>query len=141
MTNKTIRFSMLVFIAYLSMFTNTVAQPTVVDRVVAVVGKEPILLSDLNAQIELFVFTNRVDPNTPGLREQVLDALMNEKLILAKALDDTNVVVTEDEVNNELDAQIAQRVQQLGSEKKVEEAFGMPLARLKREYRDGMRKK
>jgi peptidyl-prolyl cis-trans isomerase SurA len=140
MTNKTIRFSMLVFIAYLSMFTNTVAQPTVVDRVVAVVGKEPILLSDLNAQIELYVFTNRVDPNTPGLREQVLDALMNEKLILAKALDDTNVVVTEDEVNNELDAQIAQRVQQLGSEKKVEEAFGMPLARLKREYRDGMRK-
>lgn len=116
------------------------SQSTVIDRVVAVVGKEPILLSDLNAQIELYVFTNRVDPETPGLREQVLDALMNEKLILAKAIEDTNVVVTEDEVNNELDAQIAQRVQQLGSEKKVEEAFGMPIARLKREYRDGMRK-
>lgn len=115
-------------------------QQQVVDRVIAVVGKEPILLSDLNAQIELYTFTNRVEPNTPGLREQVLDALINEKLILSKALEDTTLTVSDDEVNNELDAQIAQRVQQLGSEKRVEEAFGMSIARLKREYRDGMRK-
>jgi peptidyl-prolyl cis-trans isomerase SurA len=140
MSNRFFRFTIIFFIFFFSISAFVYSQPVIVDRIVAVVGKEPILLSDLNAQIELFVFTNRVDPNTPGLREQVLDALINEKLILAKALEDTNVVVTEDEVNNELDAQIAQRVQQLGSEKKVEEAFGMPMARLKREYRDGMRK-
>jgi peptidyl-prolyl cis-trans isomerase SurA len=116
------------------------SQQEVVDRVVAVVGREPIFLSDLNSQIELYTFTNRVDPNTPGLRDQVLDVMINEKLILSKALEDTNIVVTEDEVNNELDAQIAQRVQQLGSERKLEEVFGMSVARLKREYRDGMRK-
>jgi peptidyl-prolyl cis-trans isomerase SurA len=118
----------------------TFSQPAVVDRIVAVVGKEPILLSDLKAQVELYTLTNRVDPNTPGLEAQVLDAMINEKLVLSKAIEDTNVTVTDDEVNNELDAQIAQRVQQLGSEKKVEEAFGMPIARLKREYRDAMRK-
>ncbi|MBI5476868.1 MAG: peptidylprolyl isomerase [Ignavibacteriales bacterium] len=139
MTNRSLRF-IEIFIFIFSFCTLSSSQSTMVDRIVAVVGKEPILLSDLNAQIELYVFTNRIDPNTPGLREQVLDALINEKLILAKAIEDTNVVVTDDEVNNELDAQIAQRVQQLGSEKKVEEAFGMPMARLKREYRDGMRK-
>jgi peptidyl-prolyl cis-trans isomerase SurA len=116
------------------------SQQEVVDRVVAVVGREPIFLSDLNSQIELYTFTNRVDPSTPGLRGQVLDVMINEKLILSKALEDTNIVVTEDEVNNELDAQIAQRVQQLGSEKKLEEVFGMSIPRLKREYRDGMKK-
>ena len=118
----------------------TYSQQEIVDGVVAVVGREPIFLSDLNAQIELYTFTNRLDPNTPGLREQVLEVMINEKLILSKALEDTNIVVTEDEVNNELDAQIAQRIQQLGSEKRVEEMFGMSITRLKREYRDGMRK-
>ena len=132
--------------AYILLFILLLAAPAlhsqqeVVDRVVAVVGREPIFLSDLNSQIELYTFTNRVDPNTPGLREQVLEVMINEKLVLSKALEDTNIVVTEDEVNNELDAQIAQRVQQLGSEKKVEEVFGMSIPRLKREYRDGMRK-
>jgi peptidyl-prolyl cis-trans isomerase SurA len=116
------------------------AQPQVVDRIVAIVGKEPVLLSDLNAQIELYTFTNRIDPSTPGLKEQVLDAMINEKLILSKALDDTTITVSEEEVSNELDGQIAQRVQQFGSEKRVEEAFGMPISRLKREYRDGMKK-
>lgn len=135
------KFSIKIFLLFNFLFSSlTIAQPEVVDRIVAVVGKEPILLSDLNAQIELYTFTNRVDANTPGLKEQVLDALINEKLILSKALEDTNITVTDDEVNNELDAQIAQRIQQLGSEKRVEEAFGMPIARLKREYRDGMRK-
>ena len=117
------------------------SQPEVVDCIVAVVGREPILLSDLNAEIELYTFTNHVDPNTPGLKNQVLDLLINEKLILSKALQDTNIIVSDDEVENELNAQIAQRVQQLGSEKRVEEAFGMSITRLKHEYRDGMRKK
>lgn len=131
----------LVFILFLICCTlQLVAQQQVVDGIVAVVGKEPILLSDLNAQVELYTFTNRADPNTLGLKKQVLDALINEKLILSKALEDTTITVSEDEVNSELDAQIAQRIQQLGSEKRVEEAFGMPISKLRREYRDGMRK-
>jgi peptidyl-prolyl cis-trans isomerase SurA len=136
--NKILKPSLFIFCVLCS--CQLFAQKQVVDGIVAVVGKEPILLSDLNAQIELYTFTNRIDPSTPGLKEQVLDALINEKLILSKAMEDTNVTVSEDEVNSELNTQIAQRVQQLGSEKRVEEAFGMPISRLKREYRDGMRK-
>ncbi|MDI6767097.1 MAG: peptidylprolyl isomerase [Bacteroidota bacterium] len=136
--NKTLKIILALIINLVPYLVFT--QQQVVDQVVAVVGKEPILLSDLNAQIELYTFTNRVEPNIPGLREQVLDALINEKLILSKALEDTTLSVSDDEVNNELDAQIAQRIQQLGSEKRVEEAFGMSITKLKREYRDGMRK-
>ena len=129
-----------IFILYILFIIPLGAQPQVIDRIVAIVGKEPIMLSDLNAQIELYTFTNRVDPVTPGLKEQVLDAMINEKLILSKALDDTTLSVSEEEVSAELDGQIAQRVQQFGSEKRVEEAFGMPISKLKREYRDGMKK-
>jgi len=134
------KFQTFLLILILSVYASYSTAQQVVDGIVAVVGKEPILLSDLNSQIELYTFTNRIDPKTPGLKEQVLDALINEKLILAKAQDDTMITVSEDEVNSELNSQIAQRVQQLGSEKRVEEAFGMPMSKLRREYREGMRK-
>jgi peptidyl-prolyl cis-trans isomerase SurA len=114
----------------------------VLDRIVAVVGKEYILLSDLKAQTEFFAFNNKVDPSTPGLKEQVLDAMVNEKLVLAEALVDTNLVVTDDEISQQLDALIAQRVAlpQVGSEKRLEEMYGMPISKMKREFRDDMRK-
>ena len=138
MNNIKVAFILLVFFTF---FSRVEAQTEIVDRIVALVGKEPILLSDLNAELELYTLTNKIEPNTPGLREQILDALINEKLLLSKALEDTNLTVSDEEVDRELNVQVAQRVQQLGSEKRVEEAFGMSINRLKLEYRDGMRKK
>ena len=87
----------------------TAQQAQVLDRIVAVVGKEYILESDLNAQTEFFAFNNKVDPTMPGLKEQVLDAMVNEKLVLSEALVDTNLSVTDDEVSQQLDAVIAPR--------------------------------
>jgi peptidyl-prolyl cis-trans isomerase SurA len=126
--------------ALLSLFNCANAQPTVVDRIVAVVGKEPILLSDLQAQAQFYIMNKSVDPNSPTLQQEVLDAMINDKLFLAKALEDTTITVTDDEVTNELDALLAQRVQQAGSEKRLEEIYGIPLSKMKREYRDEMRK-
>lgn len=111
----------------------------IVDRIVAVVGNEMILESELNAQTQFFITTNKVDPNTTGLREQVLQSMVNEKLILAKAIEDS-VTVSEDEVTQQLDAVIQQRVQSAGSESKLEELYGMPISRIKREFRDEMKK-
>jgi peptidyl-prolyl cis-trans isomerase SurA len=112
------------------------------DRVVAVVGREAIFLSDLAAQVEFSAMSNRVDLATPGLREQVLDAMINEKLIVAQALNDTNVRVTEDDITAQLDELIAQRIKhpQIGSQQRLEEMYGMSVSRMKREFRDEMRK-
>jgi len=109
------------------------------DRVVAVVDNEIILQSELDAQVQFYVLNNKMDINTPGLKEQVLQSMINEKLILAKAIEDS-VAVTDDEVQQQLDAVIQQRVQQFGSEAKLEEVYGMPISRIKREFRDEMRK-
>jgi len=111
----------------------------VLDRIVAVIDNEIILDSELNAQVQFYVFNNKLDPNTPGLKEQVLQSMVNEKLILAKAIEDS-VNVTDDEVQQQLDQVIQQRVQQFGSEAKLEEVYGMPISRIKREFRDEMRK-
>lgn len=139
--NKTIAITSFLLLLTIILFSSTSAQKRTLDRIVAVVGKEIILESDLQQQIEFYVMNDRVDPETPGLRNQVLDMLINEKLIVAKAIDDTNVVVTEDEVTQQLETILQQNIQQVGSEQKLEEIYGMPLSKIKREFRDEMRKK
>jgi peptidyl-prolyl cis-trans isomerase SurA len=111
----------------------------VVDRIVAVVENDLILESELNTQVQFYAYNNRVDPGTPGLRDQVLQTMINEKLIVAKAIEDS-ITVTDEEVQQQLDAVIQQRVAQAGSEARLEEIWGMPLSRIKREFRDEMRK-
>jgi peptidyl-prolyl cis-trans isomerase SurA len=111
----------------------------VLDRIVAVVQNDLILESELNAQVQFFAFNNHVDAKTAGLRDQVLQTMINEKLIVAKAIEDS-VTVTDEEVQQQLEAVIQQRVAQAGSEARLEEVWGMPLSRIKREFRDEMRK-
>jgi peptidyl-prolyl cis-trans isomerase SurA len=114
------------------------AQETL-DKIAAVVDNEVILMSEVDAQVQFFVLNNRLDPKTPGVREQVLESMITEKLILAKAIEDS-IAVTDDEVQQQLDMVIQQRVQQVGSEARLEELYGMPLSRIRREFRDDMRK-
>ncbi|MBU2636618.1 MAG: SurA N-terminal domain-containing protein, partial [Bacteroidetes bacterium] len=97
MINKKIKILLILGIALV--FTQEIfPQRNVLDRIVAIVDKEIIVESELNQQVDFFVSNNKVDPNTPGLKQQVLDVMINEKLILARAIEDTNVFVTEDEV-------------------------------------------
>jgi len=110
-----------------------------IDKIVAIVDKEVILESELNAQIQFLAMNNKIDPKTPGLKQEVLNNMINEKLLVAKAIEDS-VTVTDEEVQQQLDVAIQQRVQQVGSEARLEEMYGMPLSKIKREYRDEMRK-
>jgi peptidyl-prolyl cis-trans isomerase SurA len=107
---------------------------TLVDRIVAIVDKEIITESELNERVTFLAIQNRIDPNQAGLRLQVLDGLVSEKLVLAQALIDS-VEVTEDEITRALDQQIANFVRQVGSEQRVEQMYGKSISRIRREYR------
>jgi peptidyl-prolyl cis-trans isomerase SurA len=119
--------------------TTTTAQQQVLDRIAAVVDNDVILDSEVNAQVQFLAMNNHLDAKTPGLRDQVLQNMINERLMIAKAVEDS-VVVSDDEVQQQLDATIQQRIRQVGSESRLEELYGMPISRIKREYRDEMRK-
>jgi peptidyl-prolyl cis-trans isomerase SurA len=112
---------------------------TAVDRIVAVVDKEIITESDLQERISYVALQNRMDPKTPGLRKQILDGMIADKLVLAQAFIDS-VTVTDEEVSRMLDQQFANFVRQAGSEQRLEQIYGKPLARMKREYKPEMRK-
>jgi len=126
-------------LASLLTIVSLVHAQTVIDRIVAVVDKEIITESELNERVAFYAYQNKLDPTTAGLRKQILDNMIAEKLVLAQAIIDS-VQVTDDEVTQALDQQVQRLVRQFGSEKAVEEAYGKPIGRIKREYRDEMRK-
>jgi peptidyl-prolyl cis-trans isomerase SurA len=104
------------------------------DAVVAMVGKHPIFKSSIDAQAEMFLLQKgltNVDPDTlMSLRKQVLESEINEKLLLAKA-DEDSITVTEQEVDNQIDDQIKGLVTRFGSEAEVERQYGHTISELK----------
>jgi peptidyl-prolyl cis-trans isomerase SurA len=126
------------FFIVLPVLCGSAYSQTVIDRIVAIVGKEIITQSDLNLTIQSMAMQNKLDPESPELRNRVLDGLINEKLILAQAIEDS-VVVTNDEVTDRLDRQIKMLSQQAGSEQRLEELYNMPISRMKRDFRDLIR--
>ena len=112
---------------------------TAVDRIVAVVDKEIITESDLLERISYYAVQNRVDPKSPDLRKAMLEGMIADKLVLAQAILDS-VTVSEDEVNRALDQQFQNFVRQAGSEQRLEQIYGKPVSRMKREFKPEMRK-
>jgi peptidyl-prolyl cis-trans isomerase SurA len=114
------------------MLTTMPAQTTL-DKIVAVVDREVITLSDLNFTVQQIALQNRMDPSSPQLRAQVLDGMINDKLVLAQAIEDS-IVVTEEEVTERLEQQIQRLTYQAGGQDQLEKVYGMSVSRMKREY-------
>ncbi len=111
----------------------------VIDKIAAVVGDEIITQSELEFQVNIFAAQRRVDATTPGLKNQVLNALIEEKLVYTQANLDS-ITVTDDEVKSRIDYQLEVFKQQYGSLAKVEEVYGMSVEKIRRELQDGVRK-
>lgn len=127
------------FCMVLALPSGALRTQTVIDRIIAVVDREIITESELAERVTLTALQNRLEKSDPGLRKQILDAMVSEKLILAQALLDS-VTVTEEEVTDALEQQLQNLIRQAGSEQRVEQFYGMPLSRIRREYRDDLRK-
>ncbi|MCU0453494.1 MAG: peptidylprolyl isomerase [Bacteroidetes bacterium] len=128
----------LLLIAVLSGACLNISAQTMLDRIIAVVDKEIITESELNERVSFLAIQNRLDATSPELRKQVLDGMVTEKLVLAQAIIDS-VEVTDEEVNRALDQQVQNFIRQVGSEERVEQIYGKPISRIKREYRDEIR--
>lgn len=111
----------------------------VIDRIVAVVDNEIILGTELEFQLNLLAAQRRIDPQNPEARQQVLNNLIDEKLVYAQALIDS-VFATEEEVTRQIDYQIEMFIQQYGSKERLEQTYGMSIDRIKRELRENVRK-
>jgi peptidyl-prolyl cis-trans isomerase SurA len=111
----------------------------VIDKIVAIVDNEIIMQSELEFQVGLVASQRKISLQTPGLKQQVLKAMVEEKRVYAQANLDS-ITVTDDEVENRINYQIQVFTQQYGSKEKVEQAYGMSIEKIKRELRDDVKK-
>lgn len=72
------------------------AEDEIVDRIVAVVGDQIILLSEVRRQLEAQIIERKIDRNSSpqvleALQQEVVDAMVNEQLLQVKAKRDSIV--------------------------------------------------
>lgn len=116
------------------------------DGVVASVGDQIILLSELE---EIRMASAEQQPGMSSLsadqqRRELLNRLIDDKVVLVKAKQDTNIKVSEREIQPRVEDAISRYVEQQGGEKKFEtllkQTNGMTLAqfraRLTQQYLD-----
>ncbi len=143
----TLLFSLLAMLFSLPAPAQTVKpekpEHTLVDRVLATVNDEIILESEVLQYVQDIVLRNRSMYSTPeqvyALRNQILNELINQKILLSVAEEDTNVKVEDREIDQTLDQRINQIVQELGSEEALEQYYGKPIRQIRREFRKQVR--
>jgi peptidyl-prolyl cis-trans isomerase SurA len=113
------------------------------EGIAAIVGDEIILHSEVNQFATQLAIQSKVDlQKEPAkfeeLKKMSRENLVVQKILLAKAREDT-VMVDDAQVEDVLNNQIQTWVQSMGSEAKIEEYFGMPVSRIKRQFRDEVR--
>lgn len=88
-------------------------RPEPIDRIVAVVGDRPILLSEVEEELLLLQSQGQQLPTDSAgrntLRRQVLERMVDEEVLYQKARQDTTITVTDADVQNAVDEQ-ARRV-------------------------------
>lgn len=113
------------------------AQQTV-DKIIAVVGKNRIVLSsDIEAQAAQM---KQQDPAnyTDAAKCQILQQLILQKMLIEQAARDS-VVVSNEEVDATLDNRIRYFISLYGSKEKLEEASGKTVYQLKEDNRETIR--
>ena len=104
------------------------------DGIIVKVDNQIVLRSDVENIYAQELQRAAGKPLSPNLRCKILSSLVLSKLMIAKAETDS-VTVSDSQLNNELDRRMAYFVQQIGSEKKLEEMYNKPVKALKEDLR------
>ncbi|MCS6989528.1 MAG: peptidylprolyl isomerase [Chloroherpetonaceae bacterium] len=117
------------------------ARSQLLDGVVAVVGDEVILKSEIDEQLKFYAYQNRIPPDDerlPLMWRQILEEAINLKILFTKAkIDSVNVP------SEEIDAQVERRMefirQRLGNDEAIGEYFGKSISQLRADMREEIR--
>ncbi|PID93644.1 MAG: peptidylprolyl isomerase [Bacteroidetes bacterium] len=138
MQYRNIIHTLLLAIMLLAMAPRAFAQPgTLIDEVIANVGDNVILLSDVESQYIKFRMQGNID-NASAIRCQILDNLLFQKLLLTQAQLDS-VEISDQNVDAELDRRIRYYISQFGSKEKFEEFYDKSIVEIKEDFREIIR--
>ena len=107
----------------------------VIDKSIAVVGNEMIMLSQLEEEVQMMRASGmKSDRN---LRCELLESMMVSKLFLMQARLDS-LTINNDMVETEMRNRVDQIRTQLGGDDEVEKYFGKPMYKLRQEWKESL---
>lgn len=107
----------------------------IIDQVVAVVGQNIVLESDIENQYLQYRMQGSVSGSASDIRCRLLEDILYQKLMVAQAEYDS-VSVDEAQVNSEMDRRISSFINQFGSQEKLESYYGKTMTEIKTELFD-----
>ncbi len=136
-----------IFIAVSHLSSGSLHAQEVIDTVVAVVGDEIILLSELQKQLSSQLMARGLDLDSPReklleLRDEVLHGMVDDRLLILKAQKDS-IEIDMREVDRELKNSLATLKQRYGSEEAYQkglEEYGLTEVQLRKMYMDSIAK-
>ena len=126
-------FLLILIVAHLS---TTAQEELIIDKVIAKVGTETILLSDVEAQ---FAFAkSQAGTETEDLKCEILQAIVGQKLVVHHARIDS-VIVGPEEIEASLEFKINDVLRQMnGNTELFEEYYGMTVEQMKDNLREDL---
>lgn len=113
-------------------------QGKVLDKIIAKIGDEYILLSDIENQ-KLSMQQNGMDVSSASDCD-IIEGLMYEKLLTNQAVLDS-IEVKDEVVNQEMESRLRIIADQIGSIERLEEFYGKSVAQIKAEFFDVIKKR
>jgi peptidyl-prolyl cis-trans isomerase SurA len=113
------------------------AQDKIVDQIIAVVGSNIIMKSDIEG---MYMQNQAQGVTTEGdMKCEILENFLVEKLLLAEAELDTTIIVTPSQINQTMDERMQYFIKNLGSEQAVEKYFQKSIAGVKADLEEVIR--
>ncbi|MFT4759837.1 MAG: peptidyl-prolyl cis-trans isomerase SurA [Paraglaciecola sp.] len=127
-----------VIFTLLTLFSSTLfGQREIIDRVVANVGSEIVLLSEVEEQYALLEAQEGVLPD--NIRCGIVDQVLAQKLLVNQAKLDS-IEVKDTEVEDQLDARVENILAYMnGDTKQFEDYYGQTIAEVKESFRSDLR--
>lgn len=137
-SNRLVFPAVILLIVMLSQGYYALSQDKVIDRIIAIVGKNMILESEVEAQYLQYRMQAGITGTGAEIKCQILENMLLENLLLNQAELDS-VVVTDSEVEQSLDLRLRHFISQFGSQDKLEEYYQKSIIEIKEEFRELVR--
>jgi len=123
---------------FICLFLNAQAQPAKknIDKVVAVLGNNIILLSDLNQQYAQYL--NSGNPADEKVKCYILQQMLAQKLLKQQAEIDS-ITVDEAQVDEEVDKRMRMQIQRAGGQERLEQFLNRSVLQYKDEIRPDLK--
>jgi peptidyl-prolyl cis-trans isomerase SurA len=130
-------FILLVFLTPFVIINNAISQDKIIDQIIAVIGDNYILKSDIENQF--LQLEAKSEFQGVDLKCNILEELLYQNLLLHQAALDS-LTISDKELDSQLDRRIRYFVSQVGSEKKLEEYFKKSILEIKSDLRESLEK-